>query len=340
MSKPIINRSIRFLRDRYSFHLQSAVKVFRNCKTKIYSDGSKNSTFCRVALFKDTFDVSLDTLKDQDFKTELELKKVQRLIDYLDAKQITLDEYYDRRKSYKELLKKEPRPRSDEVRHDSLKRAKDSIFDYILNNEFEYFFTGTLDPEKMDAKNPKEVFKPVLKWLKNMVQRYKMSYILIAERHKSGAIHFHGLFRSVEALRLDDSGTKLYKGYNKPVSNERAEQLGLIDGRTVYNLKTWSFGFSTAVKLQGSRMNTAFYVTKYITKDCKKIFGKFFWHSRDLKRPQIEYSDVDFDEVEAFESNGFKYLFEGGSESSDLFVRDSDSSGQGILDYLNERGVE
>ena len=54
-------------------------------------------------------------------------------------------------------------------------------------------------------------------------------------------------------------------------------------------------------------MNTAFYVTKYITKDCNKIFGRFFWHSRDLKKPQIIYQNVDYDSFDALDYGGFKY---------------------------------
>lgn len=294
------------------------VEVMRNSKSKIYSDGSKNTIVCKQAVFKDSFDISPESAQNELLKFEIANQKCHNIIDYINAKQISLDEFHERRKENMKLLKKVPKSHSDEVRHDSLKRAKDSIFDYILNNEFEYFFTGTLNPDKMDSKDPKEVIKPLIKWLKNMVQRYCLSYIIIAERHKSGAIHFHGLFKADKELKLEDSGTKLYKGFKKPVSDERASELGLSDGRTVYNLKTWKFGFSTAVKLVGNRMNTAFYVTKYITKDCKKIFGKFFWHSRDLKRPQVILEDIDFDSINTMEFNGFKYVFTGGSESCDL----------------------
>ena len=144
--------------------------------------------------------------------------------------------------------------------------------------------------------------------------RYGLSYLMIAERHKKGGIHFHGLCRSSVPLRLEDSGTKLYKGHKKPVSNARAEKLGLTDGRTVYNLKSWKFGFTTCIELTGDRLNTAFYVTKYITKDCKKIFGKFFWHSRDLKKPKVIIEDVDYESILAVEHNGFKYQFKRGGE--------------------------
>ena len=96
----------------------------------------------------------------------------------------------------------------------------------------------------------------------------------------------------------------------KPVSNEKAEKLGLTNGKTVYNLKSWAFGWTTCIKLYGDRLNTAFYCTKYITKDCMKIFGRFFWHSQNLKKPIIVYSDLDYDSIQSCDRNGFKYRFE------------------------------
>lgn len=295
--------------------LKSSVEVFKNSKTKVYSDGTTNTIACRVSLFKDDSFQSLESIKAFEDKHRLESQNCQNIIDYLNAKGITLDEYYERRREYRREHPKEVKHRDNtEVRSDSLKRAKDSIFDYVLNNEFDYFFTGTINPEELDSKDPKELLKPVQRWLKNMVDRYGLSYLMIAERHKKGGIHFHGLCRSSVPLRLEDSGTKLYKGHKKPVSNARAEKLGLTDGRTVYNLKSWKFGFTTCIELTGDRLNTAFYVTKYITKDCKKIFGKFFWHSRDLKKPKVIIEDVDYESILAVEHNGFKYQFKRGGE--------------------------
>lgn len=297
---------------------KSEVEVLKNAKTKCYTDGTRNTIACRTAIFKSPLDISVESIKAWEDKYRLESENSQNIIDYLNAKGITYDEYDERRRQYRREHPKEVKHRDNtEVRTDSMKRAKDSIFDYVLNNDFEYFFTGTINPDEMDSKDPKELLKPVTDWLKNMVKRYGMSYIMIAERHKKGGIHFHGLFRSEKPLRLEDSGTKLYKGHKKPVSNDRAERLGLTDGRTVYNLKSWSFGFTTCIALTGDRLNTAFYVTKYITKDCKKIFGKFFWHSRDLKKPVIEVHDVEYDDIPCAEYNGFKYEFKRGGETDE-----------------------
>ena len=253
-------------------------------------------------------------MNGDDFK-KLIVMSIEEDKDFLVAlreKNITLQEYDYYVPIYSRLYPKAKSKNTNDPRHDSVKRAKDGIFDYILNNDFEYFFTGTINPEKLDSKDPKVLIKPLIKWLNNMQQRYGLEYLMIAEHHKSGRIHFHGLFKSEIPLKLEDSGTKIYRGHKKPIGNTRALQMGLSDGRTVYNLKTWKFGFSTCVALTGDRMNTAFYVTKYITKDCKKIFGKFFWHSRSLKKPDVLYADVDYEMIDSLDCNGYKYIFSRG----------------------------
>lgn len=209
-------------------------------------------------------------------------------------------------------------------RSDSLKRAKDRIFDYVLCNEFDYFFTGTIDPKQYDSKNPKALFDYIQNWLKNLVKRNNLKYVFVAERHKKGGIHFHGLIKG-DNLGLVDSGTKLYKGIKEPKTDFVAIRKGRnpADGRIVYNLSNWKFGFTTCIKLIGDPMNTAFYITKYITKDCKKIFGKFFWHSRGLKKPEIRYENVDYYKVQAKEYfnkhiGHFKYIFRRGLENRQI----------------------
>ena len=325
-------------------------EIYRNSKTKHYTDGTTNTIVSRSSIFKDKSIITeyMNSKEDRKQKEETDRRtSYENLIDevyeilkrceisdrdfsiieshereddfliVLSDLGMTLDEYDTCKRYFSKSDKVDKKTASQsEPRSDSMKRAKDQVFDYVLNNEFKYFFTGTINPERIDSTNPKEVLKPVQDWLKNMVKRYGLHYIMIAEYHiKSGGIHFHGLMYSEKELHLKDSGTKLYKGYKKPVSNERAEELGLYEGRTVYNLMSWKFGYTTCIELEGDRMKTAFYITKYITKDCKKIFGKFFWHSRNIDKPSITLEDRDFDSVESIETNGFKYIFKRGIEN-------------------------
>ena len=198
-----------------------------------------------------------------------------------------------------------------ETRLDSLKRAKDFIFDYVLNNDFEFFFTGTLDPKQIDNKDPKEVMKKITKWLQNQTARNDLQYLLVAEYHKKGGIHFHGVFKG--NVKIVSSGTRKYKGYKKPIKDETALRIGLdiSEGHEVFNLPSWKFGFTTAIKCYGEKTAIAFYITKYLTKDANKIFGRFYWHSRGIEKPVITYENSDFNAVDSFEFHGFKYEFKG-----------------------------
>lgn len=147
--------------------------------------------------------------------------------------------------------------RSSETRSDSIKRAKDKIFDIAFMNEsiWEYMVTFTLDGNKIDRYDEKGINKKFKKWLNHQTERKNLKYLIIPERHKDGAIHFHGLINA--DFNYVDSGHK-----DK-------------SGRTVYNIKDYPFGFSSAVKLDGNKIAVAKYVTKYITKGTEKIMGNF-----------------------------------------------------------------
>ena len=306
-----------------------------NAKTKHYINGYTNTTVCLSNVFQ--------SVKYADSDKKLLSKYFQREYDYeliyqwyglhhdhplktkywQDQTNLSNIEIVHNRikRTYKfrqaEKLKAKLEKGTTEPRYDSLKRAKDSVFDYVLNNEWKYFFTFTFNPDLIDSLNPVEVKVKVQNWLKNQVKRKGLKYIMVAEHHKSGRIHFHGLLYCDNEIPMQYSGTQRYKGFKKPVSDDKALKLGLSDGIPVYNLCSWNFGFTTCIKLYGDPLATAFYITKYIVKDSKQIFGKFYWHSQNISKPVVTYSDVDFDSFDALDYNGYKYRFEKGGDISD-----------------------
>lgn len=171
------------------------------------------------------------------------------------------------------------------TRDDSLKRAKDKIFDiaFINGDLWQYFITLTLDKTKIDRYDKKVINKKFKIWLNNMVKRYDLNYIIIPEYHKDGAIHFHGLI-SGKNLRL--SYVKLDK-----------------KGRRVYNFDNWLLGFSTAIELDDNRTAVSAYITKYVTKDTTKILGNVYYSGgHDLKREcQSVYQNIDYAEFKGRE---------------------------------------
>lgn len=161
----------------------------------------------------------------------------------------------------------------------SMRRARAKLRRLALANEFEYFVTLTLDRSKIDRYDPKVITKALNTWLDNMVRRNGLRYILVPERHKDGALHFHGFFagRNLPAV---DSGHKD------------------TCGEPVYNLPQWKYGFSTAIRLRGEYPRAVGYVCKYIGKQQgERPMGRWYYSGGALKEPPKLYADVDFEEM-------------------------------------------
>ncbi|MCC8182861.1 MAG: hypothetical protein LIO45_07840, partial [Clostridiales bacterium] len=163
------------------------------------------------------------------------------------------------------------------------------VREYALCNPLPLFVTLTLDGSKIDRYDAGAITKKLNIWLDNRVRRNGLQYIVVAEWHKDGAIHFHGLMN--EALPMVDSGTVIPPEGGKPRrprSRKEAERWIAGGGQTVYNLPDWSLGFSTAVKIKGDYNRTVNYVAKYITKQEKdprgKVGGRWYYHSNNLVR--------------------------------------------------------
>ena len=136
-------------------------------------------------------------------------------------------------------------------------------------NDFTLFITFTFDPKKTkDRYSPRVVKRQMRNWLKNQQRRYgKFSYLIVPERHKDGALHFHALFAGYTG-KLVDSGKKRH-------------------GKTSYNLTGYTLGHTQASIIDDSQkaMN---YLRKYITKDMPLFPGKHrYWASKGLRRPQV-----------------------------------------------------
>lgn len=150
----------------------------------------------------------------------------------------------------------------------SLRRAKTKVLDIALCNDFEIMVTFTFDPKRMDRMNDEIVKRCLYNWVNHQRHQYgKFNYVLIPERHKTGELHFHGIFGN-------------YKGPLKPSKVMQG-------GRRVHNLTSYQSGFTTAVYMDNKEKATN-YVTKYITKEMPQFRGKQrYWCSNGLKRPLI-----------------------------------------------------
>lgn len=167
------------------------------------------------------------------------------------------------------------------AREESQRRAAARVRDIALCNRFEYFFTWTLDGSLIDRYDPEVIYPKVRDFLSNAVKRKGFAYVLVPEYHtikdgeKSAAIHMHGL-----CILGDVPIVRALNKAGKPLSDKQ--------GRPIYNMTSWTWGFSTCVPIDGDYERTVNYVVKYITKTEDKIFGKWYLSSRNVvKQPEI-----------------------------------------------------
>lgn len=193
-----------------------------------------------------------------------------------------------------------PQNKDNAARNDSVRRAKQKVFDIAVMNSFDYFITLTLDEKKIDRYDISQIMQKLKTFLRNNVSRHNLKYLILPEKHKDGAIHMHGLISG--NMQFVDSGTVQAAGFSKPVKLETALQknIPVSDIHTVYNMPQWTLGFSTAIATYGDTVNCAKYITKYVTKDVQKIFGNFYYAGGDIIR-DVPYSlyDLNYDEIES-----------------------------------------
>lgn len=208
----------------------------------------------------------------------------------------------------------EPMPQAERKRSDSVKRARDKVFDIAYANNFTHMITLTCNGTAFAREDIGAAFKALQTWVKNAVQRQSLSYVICPEYHEDEkAVHFHGLISG--DVPLTDSSTVIVAERSKPIKASYAKKLGFKALKNVYNVEGWRHGFSTAVELDSNKQAVATYVTKYITKEQDKIFGRYYFSGGQLKRAvptfyrnefYSEYSGIEYTVPNAFLSIKYK----------------------------------
>lgn len=160
------------------------------------------------------------------------------------------------------------------------RRAKARLYDIVMcTHSFKYFVTLTISPETADRTDYKAIIRKMNNWLDNNVRRRGLCYALVPEYHADGvSIHFHGFFNDV--FPLSDSG-KTTK-----------------DGRPIYNISGFKFGFSTAIEIVGEYTAVCRYILKYVGKSGQKVGSRFYLSGGKLGTPRYEYFNAEVDELE------------------------------------------
>lgn len=153
----------------------------------------------------------------------------------------------------------------------SRKRALDNLFGYALCNEWSYFVTLTFSPLYVNREDDEDIKYHWSKFRQKLQYYFNDIKILgIPERHPtSGNLHFHCL---VGNCVLD-------KFLTRAINPHTGKQI-YSNGRVVYNLNLFDFGFSTLVKIDSNPLKVVNYLSKYIVKD----FGNIGYNKKNIFR--------------------------------------------------------
>lgn len=202
-------------------------------------------------------------------KSYVDNERVERMLN----KDLTTLIYNPFTETYEKLQEFESayieKQRAEHSERVSLNRTRNKIHELARSEKWEYFFTLTYDSAKTDRYDFSECLAKCRKWLNNQHVRNApdLSYLFVPEQHKDGAWHMHGLVANCGNMTFKDSGHK-------------------SNGKVVYNLTGWRYGFSTATKIQDTYKATN-YITKYITKElCNATKGRHrYIASKNLHEP-------------------------------------------------------
>lgn len=166
--------------------------------------------------------------------------------------------------------------------YSSYARAKSTFFDIVMSNEWDYFVTLTLDPEKYNRHDLRTWRRDLNQWFRDLRKDgFDISYAFVPERHKDGAWHIHGLLRCPQlwdCLRPFERGKHPQK---------------LVEGAETKLWRWWPeyqerFGFSSFAPIMNHEACCR-YVCKYITKDMARVNSglnaQLYSCSVGLKRP-------------------------------------------------------
>lgn len=163
----------------------------------------------------------------------------------------------------------------EQSREFSIRRTRRTIHDLVRCNEFDLFVTFTFDPAKVDRYDIGAVYVKMQSWLWRQHRKNEnFKYLIVPERHKDGAIHFHALMSDYPFL----------------LKKSRVIQ----DSRRVHNITNFRFGFTNATFVpEEEKDKVGNYIAKYITKDMVVLHNKRrYWSSRNLRKPITYYNEM------------------------------------------------
>lgn len=176
----------------------------------------------------------------------------------------------------------------------SINRTKTKISDYILCNNFTHFITFTFDPKNSKVKTEEnrhdllKMSKLLITWVNseqiNHFRRHghRFGYLIVPERHKNNAWHFHAVFQDYKN-EIED----FYSVKNKYLTVDEIRSKNKKPKNQRGFLPRYTLGRSEIAPIK-DKTKMSNYIKKYITKDLiNEKYKKRYWCSKNLKTPEI-----------------------------------------------------
>ncbi len=172
--------------------------------------------------------------------------------------------------------------------NESILRSKSKIFELAFCNPWDWFFTGTINPNKQDRTDLELFHKQLTQWLRNYnrLNNLNIKFLFVPEKHKDGkSWHIHGFIYGlpVEHLKQFQVGDVMGKGLADKVQK----------GDIVYNWLAYfnRFGFCDLEPIRNQEAVSK-YVIKYINKELAnsvtELNAHTYYHSRGLKFAELK----------------------------------------------------
>lgn len=205
---------------------------------------------------------------------------------------IVFTNFQDKGTSY--FLKNEENDEENDYLEKSINRTKTRISDYILCNNFTHFITFTFDPKNSKIKTEEnrhdllKMSKLLITWVNseqiNHFRRHgrRFGYLIVPERHKNGAWHFHAVFQGYKN-EIED----FYSSKNKYLTVDEIRSKNKKPKNQRGFLPRYTLGRSEIAPIK-DKTKMSNYIKKYITKDLiNEKYKKRYWCSKNLKTPEI-----------------------------------------------------
>lgn len=155
----------------------------------------------------------------------------------------------------------------DEKLAQAISRARSVIYQVAFCNDWDYFFTGTISPDKYNRYHLADFYKSFTQWLRDYRKKYRcdLKYLFVPELHEDGAWHIHGFVKGIPEGKL----CSFIRGLHPR---------DLVDnGYLNWPDYAKKFGFCSLAEIKDLEC-AAGYVTKYVTKDLARCVTDYGGH--------------------------------------------------------------